>query len=172
LKRQGCTNAQIREAVSKFDDSPSNEINEIYPGLKVSKWDIEKVEVNLNSTSLMNPFVPLKIAFEFIACHLGAPICSPEPQLQKIRNMLLGETTDNECFQIEWLNSDEDKPFHGLALESNEKHAQVQIRLFGRLAFRVHFKKLKVHAPRCVYTHFLDTNAEDLRLIENNGRMA
>jgi hypothetical protein len=84
LRRQGCTQEQIEEALSKFDVTPSNEINMIHPGLEVSKWDLEKIELNFNGTSLMNPLMPLKIAYEFIACHLGASICSSEPQLEEI----------------------------------------------------------------------------------------
>ena len=116
----------------------------------------------------MNPLVPLKIAYEFVACHLGASICVSEPQLEEIRNALLTQKPDNKCFQIDRLNAKEYKPFHGVALERNEQYAQVQVRLFGWLAFRVHFKKLRVHAPRCAYTHRLDTNVEDLRIIEDD----
>jgi len=168
LRRQGCTKTQIEEALSKFDETPSNEIIEIHPGIEVVKWDIEKTELSFNGTSLMNPLVPLKIAFEFIACHLGASICASEPQLEEIRNALLTQKSDNECFQIDRLTAKEYKPFHGVVLEHNEQYAQVQVRLFGWLAFRVHFKKLRVHAPRCAYTHFLDTNVEDLRIIEDD----
>lgn len=169
LKRQGCTKSQIAKALSKFDDAQSNEITDIYPSLEACKWDIERIELNFDGTSPMNPLLPLKIAFEFIACHLGASICATEPQLEEIRNSLAIQDTDNECFQVERLNAEEYKPFHGIVFEGNNPHAQVQIRLFGRLAFRVHFKRLKVHAPRCVYTHFLDANLEDLRIIEDNN---
>ena len=168
LRRQGCTEEQIEEALSKFDVTPSNEISEIHPGLEVSKWDLEKIELNFNGTALMNPLVPLKIAYEFIACHLGASICASEPQLEEIRNALLTQNADNECFQMERLNAKEYKPFHGVVLERNKQYAQVQIRLFGWLAFRVHFKRIRVHAPRCAYTHFLDTNVEDLRIIDDD----
>jgi len=168
LRRQGCTQKQIEKALSKFDVTPSNEINEILPGIEVSKWDLEKIELNFNGTSLMNPLVPLKIAYEFIACHLGASICASEPQLEEIRNALLTQNANNECFQVDRLNAKEYKPFHGVVLERNKQYAQVQIRLFGWLAFRVHFKRLRVHAPRCAYTHFLDTNIEDLRIINND----
>lgn len=169
LKRQGCTKTQIEEALTKFEDAPPNEISEIHPGLKASKWDIEKIELNFTGTSLMNPLVPLKIAYEFIACLLGASICASEPQLEEIRNALSIHDTDNDCFQVDRLIAKEYKPFHGIVFEGNKPHAQVQIRLFGWLAFRVHFKRLRVHAPRCVYTHFLDTNLEDLRIIEDNN---
>jgi hypothetical protein len=170
LERQGCTKSEIESAVSKFDFCPSNRITEIYPGLETAKWDIEKIELNFERTSLMNPLIPLKIAFEFIACHLGESICALEPQLEEIRKVFAKQdTADNECFQVERLNAGEYKPFHGIVLEgNNNSHAQVQVRLFGWLAFRVHFKRLKIHAPRCAYTHFLDTNIEDLRIVEDN----
>jgi len=168
LRKQGCTQEKIEKALSKFDVAPSNEINEIHTGLEVSKWDLEKIELNFNGTSLMNPLMPLKIAYEFIACHLGASICASEPQLEEIRNALLTQNAYNECFQVDRLNAKEYKPFHGVVLERNKQYAQVQIRLFGWLAFRVHFKRLKVHAPRCAYTHFLDTNIEDLRIINDD----
>jgi hypothetical protein len=116
----------------------------------------------------MNPLVPLKIAYEFIACHLGASICASEPQLKEIRNAFFSQNIDNNSFQIDRLNAKEYKPFHGIALEKIDQYAQVQIRLFGWLAFRVHFKKLRVHAPRFAYTHLLDTNAEDFRIIDDD----
>lgn len=169
LERQGCTNSQIQNALSKFDKAPSNKITELHPGLEVSKWNIEKIELNFNKTSLMNPLIPLKIAFEFIACHLGSTIYSLEPQLEEIRKVFSEQNTnDNKCFQVDRLNAGEYKPFHGIVFEGNNPHAQIQIRLFGWLAFRVHFKRLQVYAPRFAYTHFLDTNIEDLRIIEEN----
>jgi hypothetical protein len=169
LKRQGCTKRQIEEALSKFEDAPPNEISEIHPGLKASKWDIEKIELNFTGTSLMNPLLPLKIAYEFIACLQGPSICASEPQLKEIRSALSIHDTDNDCFQVDRLIAKEYKPFHGIAFEGNKPHAQVQIRFFGWLAFRVYFKRLRVHAPRSVYTHLLDTNLEDLRIIEDNN---
>lgn len=169
LERQGCTKSQIENALSKFDNAPSNKITELHPGLEASKWDIEKIELNFNKTSLMNPLIPLKIAFEFIACHLGSTIYSLEPQLEEIRKAFSEQdTNDNGCFQVDRLNAGEYKPFHGIVFEGNNPHAQIQIRLFGWLAFRVHFKRLQVHAPRLAYTHFLDTNIEYLRIIEDN----
>ena len=169
LERQGCTKSQIENALSKFDNAPSNKITEIHPGLETSKWDIEKIELNFNKTSLMNHLIPLKIAFEFIACHLGSSIYSLEPQLEEIRKAFSEQDTNNNaCFQVDRLNAGEYKPFHGIVFEGNNSHAQIQIRLFGWLAFCVHFKQLQVHGPRCAYTHFLDTNIEDLRIIEDN----
>lgn len=168
LKRQGCTVTQIEEVLSNFEDAPSNKISEIHPGLEASKWDIEKTEIDFTGTSLMNPLVPLKIAYEFIAYLRGTSICASKPQLEEIRNALSIHDTDNDCFQVDRLNAKEYKPFHGIVFEGNKPHAQVQIRLFGWLAFRVHFKRLSVHEPRYVYTHFLDKNLEDFRIVEDN----
>ena len=73
---------------------------------------------------------------------------------------------EHECFRVDRLNSSEYKPFHGICFEGNHPHARVQIRLFGWLAFRVHFLRLAVGGPRFVYTHYLDSNSEDIRVLE------
>lgn len=169
LMRQGCSKAQIEEALSRFDNAPPNEFRKVHPSLEVSKWNIDNIELNLADTSLMNPLVPLKIAYEFIACHLGSSICAIKPQLEEIRNVLINREPDNDNFQVDRLVGKEYKPFHGIVFEGNNPHTQVQIRFFGWLAFRVHFKRLKVHTPRCVYTHFLDKKLENLQIVENSN---
>ena len=44
----------------------------------------------------------------------------------------------------------------------NSPHATVLIRLFGWLAFRVHFLRLTVDGPRLSYKHDLDTNQDEI----------
>jgi hypothetical protein len=48
-------------------------------------------------------------------------------------------------------------PFHGLCFEGNDPYARIQVRLFGRLAFRIHLLHLALEAPKIVYTHDLKT---------------
>ena len=55
------------------------------------------------------------------------------------------------------LNASEYKPFHGICFEGNDPYTRVLIRLFGWLAFRVHFRRLAVSGPRFVYTQSLAT---------------
>jgi hypothetical protein len=53
-------------------------------------------------------------------------------------------------------------PNRCILFEGNRPYAQVQVRLFGTLAYRVHFKQLAVGGLRFAYTHRLDTNQEFL----------
>jgi hypothetical protein len=62
--------------------------------------------------------------------------------------------------EVERLHAPDANPFHGLVFEGNLPYAKVQVRLFGQLAFRVHFKRLAVHGPRGMYTHDLRSNEE------------
>jgi hypothetical protein len=52
------------------------------------------------------------------------------------------------------------EPFHGIVFEGNDPYAKVLIRLFGWLAFRVHFLRLACSGSRFVYTHRLDEQQE------------
>lgn len=167
LSKQGYDNHKIEEVLNKFETMPGNKISSIHPGLEASKWDIEKIEIAFSKTKMLNPLVPFKIAYEFLACHLGQAIYANEPELEEIRSALTRQDAKGSSFQIDRLNADKYRPFHGIGFEGNSPWAQVQIRLFGWLAFRVHFKRLKVHGPRFVYTHFLDKGYEDLRIIED-----
>lgn len=67
---------------------------------------------------------------------------------------------DSEDLMVERLSSNKYEPIHGICFEGNDPYAKVQIRLFGWLAFRVHFLHLSVGGPRYVYTHRLDTGEE------------
>ena len=143
LMRQGCTELQIAQAIRRFDDASSNEIFRIHEGIEASKWDIERLEIDFSGTSLMNPLVPLKIAFEFMACQLGSAIYSTEPQLQQIRQVLVTQQSDDQCFGVDRLNAQEYKPFHGIAFEGNNPYAQFQVRLFGWLGFLCSLQVIK-----------------------------
>ena len=45
---------------------------------------------------------------------------------------------------IERLHAPANKPFHGLCFEGNDPYAKVQVRLFGKLACRIHLNHLAV----------------------------
>ena len=109
---------------------------------------------------LMDKLVPAKIAFEFLATHVGTSICDDVPQLREVRQALRTSTLRKDVVQVERLYSNEYEPFHGICFEGNDPHAKVQIRLFGWLAFRVNFLHLSIGGPRFVYTHKLNTDKE------------
>ena len=111
--------------------------------------------------------MPLKIAYEFLACHLGAAIYDNARQMSDLRMVLSDRIEEHSCYSVERLSAQEYKPFHGIVFEGNAPHAKVLIRLFGWLALRVHFHNLAVNGDRFIYTHLLDTNVEDVRVLSS-----
>ena len=167
LKKSGIGEIPIAEALRKFDETPDNHKITLAPGLEIAKWGIEQIDLDLSDSRLMSPMVPLKIGFEFLACHLGTTIYDETRQIQELRTALREMVEDEPCFELECLNASEYKSFHGICFEGNDPYARVLIRLFGWLAFRVHFRRLSVSGPRFVYTQSLATGSEDLRVLES-----
>jgi len=167
LQKDGYSTMLIRLAISTLDDAPENERIELVPRLEVVKWRLEKIEVDLSNSALMNPLIPAKIAYEFLACHLGGAIYDNAPQMAEIRDSLRLMEQESNAFRIDRLTSNKYEPFHGICFEGNNPHSSVLIRLFSWLAFRVHFPRLAVGGPRFVYTHRLDTGNEYIHQIND-----
>ena len=164
LSKAGIGEIPLAEALRQFDATPDNHKITLAPGLEAVKWSIEEIDLDLSDSRLMSPLVSLKIAFEFLACHLGTAIYDEAQQIQELRTALRGMVENDPCFEVERLNAAEYKPFHGICFEGNAPYARVLIRLFGWLAFRVHFRRLAVSGPRFIYTQSLATGSEDLRV--------
>ena len=117
---------------------------------------------------MLNPLIPVKSAYEFLALHVGTAIYQDTPPLKAIRKLLRDGGTDVQQAEIERLHAPDAKPFHGLVFEGNHPYAKVQVRLFGQLAFRVHFKRLSIAGPRGMYTHDLTSNEELVQQLPEN----
>lgn len=166
LRKSGMDDAPIAAAQRLLDEAPENQRVELGPTLEVVKWSVEKIHLDLSTSRLMNPLVPVKIAFEFLACHLGGAIYADLPPLIRTREAIRNMDAEDPSFNVERLNAEDYKPFHGICFEGNSPHAKVLIRLFGWLAFRVHFLQMSVGGDRYVYTHYLDTGREDIRVVQ------
>lgn len=162
LAREGHGKAEVEEALRRFNDAPENIAINLSPTLEVVKWQVNRLQPMLDGP-LLNSVVPVKSAFEFIALHVGTAIYGDSPALAAIRNMLSQGRVDSDQVEVERLHAPEAKPFHGLVFEGNDPYAKVQLRLFGKLAFRVHLKRLSVSGPRVMYTHDLEINKEYLK---------
>ena len=133
----------------------SGESIEAASGIWITNWDVDSVKPVL-SGPVINPVVPAKIAFEFLALRCGDDIYEDSPQLNSIRYQLrtVGELSEGDI-DVERLEAQNNQLFHGLVFEGNKPGAQVQIRFFGSLAFRVCFRFLAIQCPRFGYTHDL-----------------
>lgn len=160
LKKQNQHEILIDKVMSDFDDFPEDKKIEIIPGLEVTKWSIQNLEIDLSKAQLMNLLIPAKIAFEFLACHAQSAFYENVKQLDQIRTPFKNRKLNPSSISVERLTSNKYEPFHGICFEENSPHAKVIVRLFGWLAFRIHFLQLSVSGPRFVYTHKLDTNEE------------
>lgn len=163
LQRYGYGEESIRIAIAKHDRAQEGKRVKLALGLEVVKGSIQKIEPDMSKWRLMDKLVPVKIAFEFLALHLGTAIYDDVLQLREVRRALLTHTLKADVMRVERLFSNEDGSlFHGICFEGNNPYARVQIRFFGRLAFRVHFLHLRVGEPRLAYTHKLNTGEEFL----------
>ena len=171
LQKSGYGEEPIRKALAKHDEVTEGKRVKLVPGLEIVKRSIQEIEPDMSKWRLMDKLVPAKIAFEFLAAHVGTSICDDVPQLREVRQVLRTSTLRKDVVQVERLYSKEYEPFHGICFEGNDPHAKVQIRLFGWLAVRVNFLHLSIGGPRFVYTHKLNTNKEFIGTI-NKARDA
>jgi hypothetical protein len=161
LQRAGSDKASIAESLSRLETAPENTRVPLVDGVEVVKWSIERIEPALDGP-LLSPLVPLKSAYEFLVLHLSSAVYEDVPALSAVRTALCEGTVDETHLLIERLHAPTAKPFHGITFEGNSPHAKVQVRLFGQLAFRVHFRTLSIGGPRFVYTHDLESNTEHI----------
>ena len=169
LERDGYGEAPIKRAVETFERLPENRRTSIAHGLDVIKWSVEGVEFDLSQSKLIHPLLPAKIAFEFLALCTGDAICAHDSPLPELRRILTtGIGWDDSILHVERLHTGDARPFHGICNEENPKCSQIQVRLFGCLAYRVRFPRLHIGGPRYAYTHWLATGREDVRIIGRN----
>ena len=161
LKQEGLSDQDIYVALERFRDSPDDTRLTLSPGIEVTKWSVSGLRLALDGP-MLHELVPVKSAYEFLALHVGTAIYEQTPPLLAIRRALRDEVLDAKYIEVERLHAPEAKPFHGLVFEGNTPYAKVQLRILGKLAFRVHFKCLSVAGPRGMYTHDLATNHESV----------
>jgi hypothetical protein len=161
LEQKELSDHDVEDALRRFRESPDDTRIEISQGIEVVKWSVSGLELALDGP-MLNPLIPTKSAYEFLALHVGDAIYAETPPLKAIRRALYDGVLDEQNIEVERLHAPEAKPFHGLVFEGNKPYAKVQVRLFGKLAFRIHFKCLSVAGPRGMYTHDLATNRESV----------
>ncbi len=152
----------IEEVLRKIDGAEENQKITPTSGVQVVKRTIENIEPYLRGSKLLTSLVPLKIGYEFLALHLGTAIYNQDSALNELRDILRKGIESHLSFEVESLNASQYDPFHGIAFLGNNPHAVVLIRLFGWIAFRVHFRRLAIGGPRFSYKHDLDINRDEI----------
>jgi hypothetical protein len=167
LSQEGLSPTEIAQAVARFQAAPEDTRVSLSPTIEVVKWSISALQPALDGP-LMKALVPVKTAYEYLALHVGPSIYEESPPLQAIRHALQTGVIRIDFISVDRLHAPAAKPFHGLLFEGNRPHAQFQVRLFGKLAFRVHFHRLSVGGPRGMYTHDLANNFESVSALPSD----
>ena len=150
--------------VDRLKSLSSGESIEAAPDILITNWLVDSIKPDLGGPEI-DPIVPTKIAFEWLALHSRCAIYANPPQLASIRRQLCEGRLSGDEIRVQRLKAQNCRLFHGLAFEGNSPGASVQIRLFGSLAFRVKFNRLSVSGTRCGYTHDLVSGHDDRWII-------
>ena len=115
LKRDGLEKAPIERALEALESIPENERVTIAPGLDVINWSFSEVDLDRSRDVLLDRFVPLKMAFEFLALCVGEEIYSAIPPLSQIRSILREVADwDEQMVSVDRLCAPRYAPFHGI----------------------------------------------------------
>ena len=165
MRADGVSTVRIDEAIANYEAAEPGEVVTLLGGLKAKKLSAYLVGPDLRAPSV-DVLLFVKIAYEFVALLVGTAIYSRNDQLDEIRDVLKKLRRDSNAFRVEILEAERASPFHGIAFEGNSPHAIIQVRLFGKQAFRVHLNHLAVqHAPFS-YTHDLESNEHFARFLD------
>ena len=162
LTKDGLGANKIERALKCFDQAPTEQEVEIAPGTIVVKRITSAVSQDMSGGRLIDPLVCLKVVYEFAALLFGTPVFADNPALNEIRRALRERDKKSPSFRVDILNASSYRAFHGIAFEGNSPHAAFQMRLFGRLAYRVHLPNLGFDHRPVAYTHHLATGEETL----------
>ncbi len=96
-----------------------NRRTSIAPGLDVVKWSVEGIDLDLSRSNLIDPLMPAKIAFEFLALCGGEAVCTHDWPLPEIRRILrTGTHWDNRILRVERLHAGDAGRFMEFATET------------------------------------------------------
>lgn len=116
LTKEGYDAAFRVDALMRLELAPENAPVELTPTITVVKWEVTGLKMALTGP-LIDPVVPVKTAFEFLALHLGEVVYDESPPLQDIRRVLAGGELNPQWISVDRLEAPTVQPFHGIAFE-------------------------------------------------------
>jgi hypothetical protein len=156
LAADGHDEAYVAAALQRYLDSEYGELVELSPRIATRKLAAQLAERDLAAPAV-SPILLLKIAYEFTSLIVGTAIYAPDPRLIELRTALRERDETSDAFELERLEVRKraPSPLHGIWFEGNKDHAVIQIRLFGKRAYRVHLKRLAIKHRQVRYTHLI-----------------
>ena len=162
LIKDGHTPDFVQAALKKSAAAPEMQTVELSPGVSIINWPSDNAKPDFSRGIPVDDLLVVKIAFEFFALLSGTAICNDNAHLNEVRHAL-NCAQPSAAFTVERLEARDYAPFHGGCFEGNDPYAKIQVRLFGKLAYRVHFHHLSLDGPKIIYTHYLKSGHHDVR---------
>jgi HNH endonuclease len=161
LKRSGSGDAGVDTALARYQSAPFDVGVVVSDGIALTRREASHVGPDLTNSKPIDPLVVVKVAYEFSVLVLGEGIL--EPRFNEIRRCLIENDNSSNAFNVEPLEADKFDTFHGIAFEGNLPHATIQVRLFGKLAYRIHLFGIGFDQKPINYTQDLKTGKDEIR---------
>jgi HNH endonuclease len=161
LKRKGSEDADVAAALTRYRSAQLEVEVPLSHGIAVIKRETTYVGPDFTDSKPLDPLVALKIAYEFSVLVMGAGIL--ESQFDTIRRCLKENDNSSKAFKVEPLEADKFDTFHGIVFEGNMPHATIQVRLFGKLAYRVQLLGHGFNLKPISYTQDLKSGEDDIK---------
>ena len=159
LRKKGFDGAGIEQAPQQIHEATEDTRVTLAPGLDVLKRTVTRVDPKLDGRRLLVQVNDmgdeilngagiglLKMAFEYLALHIGANIHSSI--FDPIREALRKNDASLCKNFVEWKRGPKLEPSYFLVVE-RAPYIVIQIRLLGELVYRIHFSALSENSTKC-----------------------
>lgn len=170
LLSSGLDGEGVARWLREFDAAPADRPVALPAGITIVKREGTGLTPVLDGPFLADQ-VLVKIAYEFLACHLVERVYGPEPQLAALREAVWASGDGRGAATVEHLTTGQYSPVHGLALVGSP-HVMVSVCLFDWLRFRVHFHRIAVAQPNFIYSCMLDSGDETIDVLPDTRSSA
>jgi hypothetical protein len=160
MRRDGATSRQISRALARFASTDVGQHVSLGTKIEAVNWDHVTARMDFDGALDLSSLVPLKAAFEFATLLIGTSAYAAAP-LAHIRSILLEQDEKAAAALVTFGHAGDYRPLHGLLFEGNSPEARVQVRLFGKLSYRVTLPSIAINAPRFSATMDLASRAVD-----------
>jgi hypothetical protein len=161
LKRDGESKDDIQRAIYMWENAANEGMVQLNTNISVKKCNDRPAHPHLDGPEVSS-LILLKIAYEFAILICGEPMLTDSVELNNIRSILSDQKDVLAADYVQPLLAENYAAFHGICFEGNKPEATFQIRLFGKLAYRVKFPNTGIDTGRIVYTHDLETGVETI----------
>lgn len=162
LRRRGHDDEAIQDTLKKLAAAPEQTEVSLGGGMFAISHPTKLIGPDLSKGESLAALVSLKIAYEFAVMSLGSGFLADLPPLNAIRTSLREGLANPKAFSVvpKITPDRQPHPFHGIAFIRGTPHVEIQVRLFGNLAYVVSFPKVTIDRKPFRYFHDLESGED------------